>query len=63
MEILGIIGIIILIGILFVFGGLLGWVFNALGFVFDFLFEGCGSCLRVVVWIILIFLLLVVLFA
>ncbi len=63
MEILGILGIIILVGCFFVFGGLLGWVFKALGEVLGFLSEGFGSCLKVIVWIVLIMLLLVVMFA
>ena len=58
MEILAIIGLLALIVVLFTGGGLLGWVFKGLGAVFEFLFEGWGSCLRVVAWIVLILLFL-----
>ena len=58
MEILAIIGIIVLVLIVFTGGGILGWVLKGLGVIFEFLLEGWGSCLRVVVWIILILLFL-----
>ena len=58
MEVLTIIGVIVLIIIIFTGGGILGWLFKGLGAIFEFLLEGWGSCLRVIVWIILIFLLL-----
>jgi hypothetical protein len=58
MEVLTIIGIIILILIIFTGGGLIGWVFKGIWTIFEFLLEGWGSCLRVVVWIILILLFL-----
>ena len=61
MEILTIIGLIVLVLIVFTGGGFLGWVFKGLGAIFEFLLEGWGSCLRVVVWIILILLLLLAL--
>ena len=61
MEILLIIGILVLVLIVFTGGGILGWLFKGIGAVFDLLLEGWGSCLRVVVWIILIFLLLLAL--
>ena len=51
MEILGIIGIIILILVFFVGGGLLGWIFKGFGEVIDFLLKGWGSCLSVIFWI------------
>ena len=60
MEILGIIGIIVLIVFFFVAGGLLGWIVKGLGVVIDFLFKGWGSCLSVIIWI---FLFIVVLMA
>jgi hypothetical protein len=56
MEILTIIGILVLILIVFTGGGILGWIFKGIGVVFEFLAEGWGSCLKVIVWIILIFL-------
>jgi len=61
MEVLTIIGIIILILIIFTGGGLIGWVFKGIWTIFEFLLEGWGSCLRVVVWITLILLLLLAL--
>ncbi len=61
MEILLIIGILVLVLIVFTGGGILGWLLKGIGSVFELLLEGWGSCLRVVVWIILIFLLLLAL--
>ena len=58
MEVLTIIGVIVLIIIIFTGGGILGWLFKGLGAIFEFLLEGWGSCLRVIVWIILIMLFL-----
>jgi hypothetical protein len=58
MEILAIIGIIVLILIIFTGGGILGWLFKGIGAIFEFLLEGWGSCLRVLVWIVLIILFL-----
>lgn len=61
MEILAIIGLIVLLLIVFTGGGILGWLFKGIGAIFEFLLDGWGSCLRVVVWIILILLFLLVL--
>jgi len=61
MEILGIIGIIVLIVFFFVAGGLLGWIVKGLGVVVDFLFKGWGSCLSVIIWIFLIIVVLMAL--
>lgn len=61
MEILAFIGLIVLVLILFTGGGILGWILKGIGSIFELLLDGWGSCLRVVVWIILIFLLLLVL--
>ena len=61
MEILTIIGLIVLVLIVFTGGGILGWVFKGIGSIFELLLDGWGSCLKVIVWIILIFLLLLVL--
>jgi hypothetical protein len=58
MEVLAIIGIIVLVFIIFTGGGILGWLFKGLGAIFEFLLEGWGSCLRVLVWIVLIILFL-----
>ena len=61
MEVLAIIGIIVLVLIIFTGGGLLGWLLHGLGAVFEFLLAGWGSCLRVIFWIILIFIALLAL--
>lgn len=61
MEVLAIIGIIVLILIVFTGGGILGWLFKGLGTIFEFLLEGWGSCLRVIVWIVIIFFVLLAL--
>ena len=63
MEIITIIGVIVLIIIIFTGGGILGWLFKGLGAIFEFLLEGWGSCLRVIVWIILIIILILALAA
>ena len=56
MEVLAIIGVIILLLIVFTAGGILGWLLKGLGTIFEFLLEGWGSCLRVLIWIVLIIL-------
>ena len=56
MEVLAIIGIIIVGLAIFTGGGILGWLFKGFGAIFEFLLEGWGSCLRVLVWIVLIIL-------
>ena len=61
MEILIIIGIIVLILVIFTAGGILGWLLKGIGAVFELLLDGWGSCLRVIVWIILILLFLLAL--
>jgi hypothetical protein len=61
MEILAIIGLLVLVLIIFTGGGILGWLFHGLGAIFEFLLDGWGSCLRVILWIFIIFCLLVVL--
>ena len=58
MEVLIIIGAIVLILAILTGGGILGWLFKGIGAIFEFLLEGWGSCLRVIVWIILIMLFL-----
>lgn len=62
MEILAFIGLLVLVLILFTGGGILGWILKGIGSIFELLLDGWGSCLRVIVWIIWIFLLLLVLF-
>ena len=54
MEVLAIIGGIVLILVIFTGGGILGWIFNGIDTIFSFLLDGWGSCLRVIVWIVLI---------
>ena len=61
MEILAIIGIIVLILIIFTGGGIVGWIFKGIGAFFELLIDGWGSCLKVVLWIIVIFLFLLAL--
>jgi hypothetical protein len=61
MEILIIIGLIVVILAVFTGGGILGWIFKGIGSIFELLLDGWGSCLRVIVWIILILLFLMAL--
>lgn len=61
MEILAIIGVIVLVLAIFTGGAILGWIFKGLGSVLELLLEGWGSCLKVVVWIIVFFLILLAL--
>ena len=59
MEILVIIGIIVIALIVFTGGGILGWIFKGIGAIFELLLEGWWSCLRVIFWIIIIFIALI----
>ena len=43
MEILAVIGIIALIALIFFGGGIIGWILQAMGFIFEKLFEGCQT--------------------
>lgn len=43
MEILAVIGIIALIALIFFGGGVIGWILQAMGFIFEKLFEGCQT--------------------
>lgn len=61
MEILIIIGLIVVILAVFTGGGILGWLLKGIGAIFELLLEGWGSCLKVIVWIILILLFLLAL--
>lgn len=56
MEILVVIGLIVLVLIIFTGGGIIGWIFLGIGGIFELLLDGWGSCLRVIAWIIIIFL-------
>ena len=51
MTILTIIGIIVLIVLLFVGGGLLGWLIKGVEIVFSFLSEGCSHTLGCLFWV------------
>ena len=62
MEVLALIGIILLIGLLFVGGGLFGWLLKGIGSILEFLFQGWGSCLRVIFGFILIIIAILALF-
>jgi hypothetical protein len=61
MEILAIIGLIVLGLAIFTGGGILGWIFKGIGGIFELLFDGWGSCLRIIAWIFLILLFLLAL--
>ena len=62
MEILAIIGILILGLLVFVGGGLFGWVITGISEITGFLFQGCGNSIGCLVFIIIaIFCLLAVL--
>lgn len=41
MEILSILGVILIIAVIFLGGGVLGWFLKAFGFVIDHLWDGC----------------------
>lgn len=45
-----IIGIIFLVIILFILGGICGWVLKAIGYVIEFLFNGCLNSLGCLFW-------------
>lgn len=45
MTILTIIGVVVLIVLIFVGGGLLGWIIKGLEVIFSFLMEGCSHTL------------------
>lgn len=53
------IGIILLIILAFVLLGLLGWGLKALGWVFEFLQEGCSTSFGCLFWVLVTFLLLI----
>ena len=43
MEILIVIGIIALIALIFLGGGIIGWILQVVGYIFGKLFEGCQT--------------------
>jgi hypothetical protein len=51
MEIVGIIALVIVILLAF---SLLGWGLKILGWIFDFLSEGCSTSWRCLIWILAI---------
>ena len=54
MEILVLIGVIFLGLIVFVGGGLFGWVITGISEITGFLFQGCGSSIGCLVFILFI---------
>ena len=52
--ILAIIGILVIGLIVFVVGGLLGWGIKGISEVVQFLFQGCGSAMGCLVFIIIV---------
>ena len=54
-----VIGIIFLLILAFVFFGLAGWVLKALGWVFDFLWEGCSTSIGCLFWVFVAILILI----
>lgn len=53
------IGILLLLILAFVFLGLLGWGLKALGWVFEFLWEGCTTSFGCLFWVVIILLFIV----
>ena len=53
-----ILGIVVLIVFLFIFGGLLGWVLKLLSYVVKFLWEGLTNIFSFVFWCIAIIIIL-----
>jgi hypothetical protein len=63
MEILAVIGIIALLVLIFFGGGIIGWILQAMGYVFGKLFEGCQTtfgCLFVTILIVLFLLAMII---
>ena len=58
MEVLGINGMIVLGLIAFVGLGLLGWVLKLLGYVLEFLWDGCLTTFGCLFWVFLIIIVL-----
>lgn len=58
MEVLGIIGLIVLGLIVFVGLGLLGWVLKLLGYVLEFLWDGCSTTIGCLFWVFIIIIVL-----
>jgi hypothetical protein len=63
MEILAVIGIIALLALIFFGGGIIGWILQVVGFIFEKLFEGCQTtfgCLFVTILIVLFLLAMII---
>ena len=63
MEIMAVIGIIALLVLIFFGGGIIGWILQAMGYVFGKLFEGCQTtfgCLFVTILIVLFLLAMII---
>jgi hypothetical protein len=58
-----VIGIIILLVIAFIVLGLMGWGLKVLGWVFDFLWEGCSNSIGCLFWVFIILFLIIGLIA
>lgn len=56
MEILIVVGFLALLLIIFTGGGILGWVLKGIGSIFELLLDGWGSCMSVVLWLVIILL-------
>ena len=54
-----VIGIILLLIIALVVFGLLGWGLKVIGWVFDFLWEGCTTSFGCLFWVVIILLFIV----
>ena len=58
MSLLAVIGLVALIALIFFGGGILGWILQAVGFIFEKLFEGCQTSFGCLFLVIVIGLLL-----
>ena len=58
MEILAVLGIVTLIALIFFGGGIIGWILQVVGFIFEKLFEGCQTSFGCLFLVIVIGLLL-----
>ena len=53
------IGIILLAILLFIILGICGWIFKALGYIFEFLFDGCLNSIGCLFWVFIIIVILI----
>lgn len=54
-----ILGIILIITLLFIGGGLFGWLLEIVNVIFDLLWKGCGSTMGCLFWVFVGFVLLI----